>query len=112
MESSESKTFRNRNERILILLLSFVAAFRVLIFSAAFLLHSRQSLVVDWKAHRILGHSIFVLDSISECSADGDGGLVGLHDCTDICTDARGSAPRSAAAVGFHSSECVLRDEQ
>jgi len=36
MESSESKTLRNRNERILILLLSFVAAFRVLIFSAAF----------------------------------------------------------------------------
>src|SRR5262249_31349289 len=36
MESSESKTLSNRNERILILLLSFVAAFRVLIFSAAF----------------------------------------------------------------------------
>jgi hypothetical protein len=36
MESSESKTLTNRSERILILLLSFVAAFRVLVFSAAF----------------------------------------------------------------------------
>ena len=36
MEFSESKTLANRSERILILLISFVAAFRVLIFSAAF----------------------------------------------------------------------------
>ena len=36
MEPSGPKTFSNRSERILILLFSFVAAFRVLIFSAAF----------------------------------------------------------------------------
>ena len=36
MESRESKTFANRSEGILILVLSFVAAFRVLIFSAVF----------------------------------------------------------------------------
>src|SRR5882762_3819497 len=68
MESSESKTLRNRNERILILLLSFVAAFRVLIFSAAFPFFSNvdEDLHFDLITQYSHGHFPRIFDRLKE----------------------------------------------
>ena len=68
--------------------------------------------VVDWEAHWIGRHSIVVLDSVPECRAHRDDGLVGLRDRANNCAGAPRSAYRRAAAAGFHSAECVLRNEQ
>ncbi len=66
----------------------------------------------DREADWVSRHSIVVLDSVPECRAHGDGGLVGLCGGANNCAGARRGAYRRAATGGFHSAERVLRDEQ
>jgi len=55
------------------------------ILSATSLLRARKLLVVAGEANRVSGHSIVVLDSFFECSADRDLGLAGVCDGAHSC---------------------------
>src|SRR5215216_2183354 len=82
------------------------------VLSTAALLRAGKCVVVDWEALWIGGASIVVLDSVSECPACGNDGLARLQNRSHDCPAADGSVRRRAAAAGFHSAKCVLRDEQ
>src|SRR5947207_6541155 len=68
--------------------------------------------VVDWQALWIGGASVVVLDSLSQCAAHRNDGLAGLRYRSHDCPGADGFVRWPAAAAGFHSSKCVLRNEQ
>ena len=56
--------------------------------------------------------SIVVPDSVSECPACRNDGLARLRDRSHYCPGADGSVRRRPSVAGFHSSKCVLRNEQ
>src|SRR6267142_5768721 len=82
------------------------------IISAAAVLRSSGLVVVDWEADWIDRYSIVVFDSVPECRGHGDRGLVGLCGRANNRAGTPRPARRRAATTGFHSAECVLRNEQ
>src|SRR4029077_587141 len=82
------------------------------VLSTTVVLRVGKCVVVDWQALWIGGASIVVLDSVSECSARRNDGLARLRNRSHNCPGADGSVGRRAAVAGFHSSKCVLRNEQ
>ena len=82
------------------------------IISAAAVLRIGKCVVVAWEVLRIGGASIVVLDSVSECLACRNDGLAAYVTARTIAPERMGSGHQRAAVAGFHSSECVLRNEQ
>src|SRR5207247_9351086 len=82
------------------------------VLSTTAVLRVGKCMVVDWQALWIGGASIVVLDSVSECPACRNDGLARLRNRPHDCPGADGSVRRRAAVADFHSSKCVLRNEQ
>src|SRR6266481_6518229 len=82
------------------------------VLSTTAVLRVGKCVVVDWEALWLGGASIVVLDSVSECPACRNDGLARLRNRSHDCPWADGSVRRRAAVAGFHSSKCVLRNEQ
>src|ERR1700755_2481520 len=82
------------------------------VLSATVVLRVGECVVVDWQALWIGGASIIVLDSVPECPACRNNGLARLRNRSHHFPGAGGSVRRRAAVAGFHSAECVLRNEQ
>src|SRR6266446_5801538 len=82
------------------------------VLSTTAVLRVGKFVVVDWQALWIGGASIVVLDSVSECPTCRNDGFAGLRNRSHDYPGADGSVRWRAAVAGFHSSKCVLRNEQ
>src|SRR4030095_11397607 len=82
------------------------------VLSTTAVLRVGKCVVVDWQALWIEGASIVVLDSVSQCPSCRNDGLARLRNRSHDCPGADGSVRGRAAVVGFHSSKCVLRNEE
>ena len=71
-----------------------------------------KCVVVDWEARWSYGASIVVLDSIPECSAGRDCRMGRLSHRTQNRAGAYRIAFGCAVAPCFHSSECLLHNQQ